>query len=142
VDPAVIEVIARRIQSNIRELEGALNRVMACADLLDQPVTLDIANSALADLLPRRRSLTALQVLQTVADYFNATFEALTGRERTKEIAWARQVAMYLIREETESSLPTIGEILERDHTTVLYGRDKVAELVEIAIRERLYQQG
>ncbi len=151
VDSAVIDLIARRIQSNIRELEGALNRVMAYADLLEQPVTLDIANSALADLLPRRRLLTALQVLQTVADHFKATFEALTGRERTKEIVWARQVAMYLIREETEASLPTIGEILERDHTTVMYGCDKVAELVErddavrkemIAIRERLYQEG
>jgi chromosomal replication initiator protein len=150
VDSAVIELIARQVQSNIRELEGALTRVMAYADLLDQPITLEIANSALTELLPRRRSLTALQVLQTVADYFNSTFEILTGRDRTKETAWARQVAMYLIREETESSLPTIGEILGRDHTTVMYGCDKVAELVErddavrrevIAVREKLYQQ-
>ena len=151
VDSTVIELIARRVQSNIRELEGALTRVMAYADLLGQAVTLDIATSALADLLPRRRNLTALQIIQTVADYYHSSFETLTGRDRSKEIAWARQVAMYLIREETEASLPNIGEVLGgRDHTTVMYGCDKVADMVErddaarrqvIAIREQLYNQ-
>jgi len=151
VDPAVIELIARRVQSNIRELEGALTRVMAYADLLGQAVTLEIANSALADLLPRRRTLTATQIIQTVADYYHSSTEILTGRDRSKETAWARQVAMYLIREETDSSLPTIGDVLGgRDHTTVMYGCDKVADMVErddsarkqvIAIREQLYHQ-
>ena len=151
VDPVVIELIARRVQSNIRELEGALTRVMAYADLLGQAVTLEIANSALADLLPRRHTLTAAQIIQTVADYYHSSFEILTGRDRSKETAWARQVAMYLIREETDSSLPTIGDVLGgRDHTTVMYGCDKVADMVErddsarkqvIAIREQLYHQ-
>jgi chromosomal replication initiator protein len=151
VDPHVIELIARRVQSNIRELEGALTRVMAYADLLGQAVTLEIANSALVDLLPRRRTLTAGQIIQTVADYYHSSIEILTGRDRSKETAWARQVAMYLIREETDSSLPTIGDVLGgRDHTTVMYGCDKVADLVErddsarkqvIAIREQLYHQ-
>ena len=151
VDPTVIELIARRVQSNIRELEGALTRVMAYADLLGQSVTIEIANSALADLLPRRRTLTALQIIQTVADYYHSSFETLTGRERSKETAWARQVAMYLIREETDSSLPTIGDVLGgRDHTTVMYGCEKVTDMVErddsvrkqvIAIREQLYHQ-
>ena len=151
VDPAVIELIARRVQSNIRELEGALTRVMAYAELLGQSVTLDIANSALADLLPRRHTLTPVQIIQTVADYYHTTSEILTGRDRSKETAWARQVAMYLIREETDSSLPTVGDVLGgRDHTTVMYGCDKVADMVErddsvrkqvIAIREQLYNQ-
>jgi chromosomal replication initiator protein len=151
VDPNVIELIARRVQSNIRELEGALTRVMAYADLLGQAVTLEIANSALVDLLPRRRTLTAGQIIQTVADYYHSSTEILTGRDRSKETAWARQVAMYLIREETASSLPTIGDVLGgRDHTTVMYGCDKVADMVErddsarkqvIAIREQLYHQ-
>ncbi len=151
VDPTVIELIARRVQSNIRELEGALTRVMAYADLLGQSVTHDIANSALADLLPRRRTLTANQIIQTVADYYHSSVDTLMGRDRSRETAWARQVAMYLIREETDSSLPTIGDVLGgRDHTTVMYGCDKVADMVErddsvrkqvIAIREQLYHQ-
>ncbi len=151
VDPAVIELIARRVQSNIRELEGALTRVMAYADLLGQPVTLETATSALADLLPRRRSITSPHVIETVATFYNTSPDVLTGRDRSKEVAWARQVAMYLLREETEASLPSIGEALGgRDHTTIMYGCEKVADMVErddatrrqlIAIRERLYSQ-
>jgi chromosomal replication initiator protein len=151
VDPVVIELIARRVQSNIRELEGALTRVMAYADLTRQPLTLEIAVSALADLLPRRRSITSPQVIETVAAFYNTTPGVLTGRDRSKEVAWARQVAMYLIREETEASLPAIGEALGgRDHTTIMYGCEKVADKVErddaarrqlIALRERLYNQ-
>jgi chromosomal replication initiator protein len=151
VDPAVIELIARRVQSNIRELEGALTRVVAYADLTGQPVTVEIAASALADLLPRRRSITAPQVIEVVAAHYHTTTEMLTGRDRSKEIAWARQVVMYLLREETEASLPSIGEALGgRDHTTVMYGCEKVADMVErddatrrdiIRIREILYNQ-
>jgi chromosomal replication initiator protein len=151
VDPAIIELIARRVQSNIRELEGALTRVMAYADLTGQTITMELATSALADLLPRRRSIAAPQIIETVAVFYNTTTGELTGRDRTKEIAWARQVAMYLLREETEASLPSIGEALGgRDHTTIMYGCEKVADMVErddaarrqlIAIRERLYSQ-
>ena len=151
VDPLVIELIARRVQSNIRELEGALTRVMAYGDLLGHAVTLESANAALVDLLPRHRTLTAGQIIQTVADYYHSSIDILIGRERSKETAWARQVAMYLIRGETDSSLPTIGDVLGgRDHTTVMYGCDKVADLIErddsvrkqvIAIRQQLYHQ-
>jgi chromosomal replication initiator protein len=151
VDAAVIELIARRVQSNIRELEGALTRVVAYADLIGQPLTLEIAASALADLLPRRRTLTSPQIIETVAAFYSTTTEVLVGRDRSKDVAWARQVAMYLIREETDASLPSIGESLgARDHTTVMYGCEKVADMVErddsirrqvIAIRERLYNQ-
>ncbi len=151
VSPAVIELIARRVQSNIRELEGALTRVLAYADLLGQPATLEIAASAIADLSPRRRTLTAEQVIATVARFYNTTTAALIGQERTKDIAWARQVAMYLIREEAEASLPAIGEALgNRDHTTVMYGCKKVADEIErndtrrrelIQIREQLFSE-
>jgi chromosomal replication initiator protein len=151
VDSAVIELIARRVQSNIRELEGALTRVVAYADLIGQPLTLEIASSALADLLPRHRTLTSPQIIETVAMFYNTSIETLIGRDRSKDVAWARQVAMYLIREETDASLPAIGESLgDRDHTTVMYGYEKVADMVErddsirrqvIAIRERLYNQ-
>lgn len=151
VGPAVIELIARRVQSNIRELEGALTRVLAYADLLGQPATLEIAASAIADLSPRRRTLSAEQVIAGVARFYNLPVAALIGQERTKDIAWARQVAMYLIREETEASLPFIGEALGgRDHTTVMYGCKKVADEIErndtrrrelIQIREQLFSE-
>ncbi|MCS6909902.1 MAG: chromosomal replication initiator protein DnaA [Anaerolineales bacterium] len=151
VSPAVIELIARRVQSNIRELEGALTRVLAYADLLGQPATLEIATAAIADLSPRRRTLTAEQIIAAVAQFYGTSPAALIGQERTKDIAWARQVAMYLIREETDASLPAIGEALgNRDHTTVMYGCKKVADEIErndarrrelIQIREQLFSE-
>jgi chromosomal replication initiator protein len=151
VDDAVIELIARRVQSNIRELEGALTRVLAYSDLIGQSLTLDLAGSALADLLPRTRTLTPPQIINTVADFYNTTTEALIGPDRTKDLAMSRQVAMYLIREETDASLPAVGEALGgRDHTTIMYGYKKVADMIErddslrrqvIAIRERMYSQ-
>jgi chromosomal replication initiator protein len=151
VDPEVVELIARRVQSNIRELEGALTRVIAYADLSHHALTMEVANSALADLLPRRRTLVSAQIIETVAAFYNISPETIRGPERSKFIAWARQVAMYLLREETDASLPAIGDSLgDRDHTTVMYGCKKVADMVErddairrqiIALRERLYSQ-
>jgi chromosomal replication initiator protein len=151
VDDAVIELIARRVQSNIRELEGALTRVLAYAELIGQPLTLELANSALADLLPRHRTLTPPQIIEIVAGFYNTSTDALIGPDRSKDIALPRQVAMYLIREETDSSLPAVGDALGgRDHTTIMYGYKKIADIIErddslrrqvIAIRERLYNQ-
>ena len=151
VDDAVIELIARRVQSNIRELEGALTRVLAYSDLIGQSLTLDLAGSALADLLPRTRTLTPPQIIETVADFYNTTTQALIGPDRTKDLAQSRQVAMYLIREETNASLPAVGDALGgRDHTTIMYGYKKIADMIErddslrrqvIAIRERMYSQ-
>ncbi len=151
VEDAVIELIARRVQSNIRELEGALTRVLAYSDLIGQSLTLDLAGSALADLLPRTRTLTPPQIIGTVADFYNTTTQALIGPDRTKDLALSRQVAMYLIREETDASLPAVGDALGgRDHTTIMYGYKKIADMIErddslrrqvIAIRERMYSQ-
>lgn len=151
VDPAVIELIARRVQSNIRELEGALTRVIAYAELIGQPLTPDLAVSALADLLPRHRTLTSEQIIASVASFYNTSTAILTGRDRSRDVALPRQVAMYLMREETDASLPAIGDALGgRDHTTIMYGCDKIADQIErddslrrqiIAIRERMYNQ-
>jgi chromosomal replication initiator protein len=151
VPAAVIELIARRVQSNIRELEGALTRVLAYADLTGQQMSVEMAGAALADLLPRRRTLTPPQIISVVADFYHTSPDSLHGPERSKDIAWARQVAMYLIREETDASLPSIGEALgNRDHTTIMYGCKKVADEIErrdarrrevLQIRERLYGQ-
>jgi chromosomal replication initiator protein len=145
----ILDLIARQIQSNIRELEGALTRVLAYAELSNLPLTMPLVNAALSDLLPRREKLLPDQVLYAVANAFGISPEKILGRERTREVALPRQVAMYLLREEANISLPQIGEALGgRDHTTVMYGCDKVADLIErddrlrrqlIQIREQLY---
>jgi len=150
VPPAILENIARRVQSNIRELEGALTRVLAYADLRGEPLGEGLVDTALADMLVRTGSLDGEQVIAAVADRFGLQVEQLLGRTRAREVALPRQIAMYLIREETDSSLPKIGEMLGgRDHTTILYGADKISELIETdgalrrdvtAIRERLYR--
>ncbi len=102
VPPEVIELIARRVQSNIRELEGALNRVCAYADILGQPLNLETAAGAIADLLPRRHSLTSDHIVGAVASYYAISVDDLLGRDRTREVTLPRQMAMYLVREETE----------------------------------------
>jgi chromosomal replication initiator protein len=145
----ILDTIARLIQSNIRELEGALTRVLAYADLSGLPLTTTLVNIALADLLPQRDMLNPDIVVNIVADSFGITAERLLGRDRSRDVALPRQVAMYLLREEANVSLPQIGEALGgRDHTTVMYACDKVSDLIErddhlrrqiIQIRERLY---
>ncbi|HEX8684016.1 MAG TPA: helix-turn-helix domain-containing protein, partial [Ardenticatenaceae bacterium] len=151
VPPAVIELIAHRVQSNIRELEGALIRVVAHAQLNTQPLTIELAEKVLRDVLDRPQGIALPVVLQTTAGFYNVGMEVLESSSRRKPIAYARQVAMYLAREETDASLAEIGEVLGgRDHSTILYGVEKISELVEsddnvrreiIAIRERLYNQ-
>jgi len=146
----VIEFIAQRMQSNIRELEGGLNRVLAYAALVRVPVTLDLARQALDNLVIKQETLTVEEILQVVARHYSVDEAELVGRSRRKEIAQARQMVMYLAREETSASLPKIGQSLGgRDHTTVMHGIDKIASQIEtnnalrrdaIAIREQLYR--
>ncbi len=148
----ILELIASRIQSNIRELEGALNRVLAMSNLTDQPLTREIAETALSNLLPRSGKLSPDEIIETVAAHFGIEISALEGRTRSRDVARPRQIAMYLIREETGESLPQIGAMLGgRDHTTVLYGCERIADLIEenenirreiIALRQRLHHNG
>ncbi len=145
----VIELIARCIQNNIRELEGALNRLCAYSDLIGSDIDQSLAKTALADFITQQQSVNPDHIVGVVADAFGIERARLLGRERTQEIALPRQVAMYLLREETHQSLPQIGETLGgRDHTTVMYACDKVAGLIEnndrvrsqvMQIREQLY---
>jgi chromosomal replication initiator protein len=145
----IIELIARRVQSNIRELEGALTRVAAFADLSGLALTPQLVDAALSDLLPRRTEVQPDEIVRRVAETFGLTVDRILGRDRTKQVALPRQIAMYLLREEASCSLPQIGEVLGgRDHTTVMYGCEKVAELLEtddrlrrqvIEIKEQLY---
>jgi chromosomal replication initiator protein len=145
----ILEMIARQVQSNIRELEGALTRVLAYSDLTNQLLSISLVQSALLDMLPQQSDLKPRQIIDVVAKSFGISSENLLGRSRTAEIALPRQVAMYLLREEADLSFPQIGQELGgRDHTTVMYACDKMAELIEtddrlrrqvLAIREKLY---
>jgi len=149
LDPDVLETIAQRMQSNIRELEGALNRIIAYAYLRGIPLTTDVVDSALADLAPEPQQLEPSQLVVAVGQAYGVSQERLLSRDRSAEVALPRQVAMYLLREEARLSLPQIGEILGgRDHTTVMYGCKKIGELMEqdehlrrqvIGLREQLY---
>lgn len=146
----VVDFIARKVQSNIRELEGALTRVLGYARLMSAPLSVDLATTVLQDIL-RHQPITAEQVLAAVAEFYHVDIADLTGRSRNKEIVVPRQMAMFLLREETGASLPHIGDTLGgRDHTTVMYAHEKMRELIEtddqrrrevLAIKERLYQQ-
>lgn len=132
IPDSILFLIASRIQSNIRELEGALNRIVAHATLMQQPLTPEMAEAVLSDLVPTRAKVSAAQVIETVARHFGLDPETLQGRCRSQTIVRPRQIAMYLLREETDASLPQIGALLGgRDHTTVLYGCEHIAELVE-----------
>lgn len=152
VSDEILESIAKQIQSNIRELEGALNRIIAFADLSGFPLTPSLVEVALSDLLPPRGDVTPEKVVDLVARKFNLTAEKLLGRDRTKEVAFPRQIAMYLLREEFKISYPQIGEALGgRDHSTVMSAIDKIKEQIQhgdrrlerdiAAIKQQLYEQ-
>ena len=121
--------IANRVDTNIRELEGALTRVVAYASLTRQPVTTELAMQALKDLFPDagQKEVTLEVIQEIVANYFQIPVDELHSKKRSRSIAFPRQVAMYLCRELTESSLPAIGQFFGgRDHTTVLHAYDKI----------------
>ncbi len=123
--------IAKRIRSNIRELEGALRRVVANAHFTGRPVTVDFAKDALRDLLALQDRLVTIENIQrTVAEYYKIRIGDLSSAKRSRSIARPRQVAMALAKELTNHSLPEIGDAFGgRDHTTVLHGCRKIAEL-------------
>ena len=125
----VLELIAERVQSNIRELEGALNRIIAFADLSGSLLTQDLVEVALADLLPQKKNIPSDKILDAVAESEGLDVKDLLGQNRSAKIAIPRQLAMYLLRTYNEISLPQIGELLGgRDHTTIMYGIKKVGE--------------
>jgi chromosomal replication initiator protein len=138
----VMEYIASKIASNIRELEGALIRVTAFASLNRQGVDLSLAEVVLKDLIPDTQSpeITAATIMATTATYFGISLEDLCGSSRSRVLVTARQVAMYLCRELTELSLPKIGQHFGgRDHTTVMHADRKIRSLM--AERRSIYNQ-
>lgn len=128
----VIDLIAHKFQNNIRQLEGALNRVVAHAQVAFSPLTVDLATEALQDVLFPHETLTVDEIIEAVALFYDFQEDDLRGSRRTKHLALARQVAMYLSREETKTSLLQVGAALgNRDHTTVMHGHDKIARQIE-----------
>jgi chromosomal replication initiator protein len=141
---AVIEYIARPECSSVRELEGALNRVIAYATLHGAPLTPQLAAQALehiySDAKPTHSALTVQQILEGVCRYYNVDIAQVRGKQRDREIVWPRQVAMYLMREETSASLLQIGsELGGRDHTTIMHGWEKVH--AEVTNNERIRRE-
>ncbi len=147
----VLEYVARKIESNIRELEGALNRIVALAQLYHRSISLDLAVQALTDAQAesRRQRLTPDAVIDAVGQHFRVSVPELVGPGRRRDVVVPRQVAMYLMREELGLSLVEIGQRLGgRDHTTVLHGIEKIEQQLQhdsqlrgelLAVRERLY---
>jgi chromosomal replication initiator protein len=126
----VMVYIASRIDNNIRELEGALIRVMAYASLTNQNIDIDLATEALKDIFPhgKPKQITVELIQETIASYFKLKIDELLAKKRTRNVAYPRQIAMYLSRELTETSLPRLGEMFGgRDHTTVIHAYDKIS---------------
>ncbi len=132
--PEVLEFIATKIQSNIRELEGALIRVTAFASLNRQQVEIQLAEIVLKDLISESDSpeITAAIIMAVIAEFFSVSMDDLTGSSRSRVLVQARQMAMYLCRELTELSLPKIGQAFGgRDHTTVMHADRKIRSLMQ-----------
>ena len=129
ISSEVTEFIARKIVSNIRGLEGALNRIVAWANLNAAAITIELAQAVLSNVLynPRRRTVTPERVVRVVSDYYGVDLETIRGQKRDRAIVVPRQIAMFLMREETDVSLLRIGaELGGRDHSTVLHACDKI----------------
>ncbi|MCY7419501.1 MAG: chromosomal replication initiator protein DnaA [Chloroflexi bacterium] len=153
ISSQALEFIARKVASNIRELEGALNRIVAYASMQGMPISADLAQAVLSNVLynPRRRAVTPERIAQAVSEYYGVDMEALKGQKRERAIVMPRQIAMYLMRAETEVSLLRIGaELGGRDHSTVLHACNKInREMQEnedlrrelAAVRELIYTE-
>jgi chromosomal replication initiator protein len=149
----VLEFIARKVASNIRELEGALNRIVAYASMGGMPITIDLAQAVLSNVLynPKRRMVTPERIAAAVSEYYGVELDLLKGQKRDRAIVTPRQLAMYLMRNETDVSLLRIGQELGgRDHSTVLHACEKIDRETQeneelrrelAAVRELIYAE-
>ncbi len=138
----VIEFIARKVVSNIRELEGALNRIVAYASMGAMPIGIELAQAVLSNVLynPKKRQVTPERIAKVVSEYYSVPMDVLQGQKRDKAIVVPRQIAMFLMREETDVSLLRIGaELGGRDHSTVLHACDKITR--EVAANDDLRRE-
>jgi chromosomal replication initiator protein len=133
-DPDVLTFVAGRVSTNIRELEGALTRVVAFSSLTGLPLTVELAEQVLRDLFPQgdgAPEVTITTIQDAVSDRFGLTVPELCSPRRSQAVAYPRQVAMYLSRELTDASLPKIGKAFGgRDHTTVIHATSKITRLI------------
>ena len=135
VPDSVLHFLAERIHKNIRELEGSLNKVVALSDLTGSPVTVELTKQAVADVVETaaERHIPDIAIVEAVSAHFSVPIEVIKGRKRDKKTAQARQVAMYLLREESQLGLSAIGKILGgKDHTTVSHGCDRIANQLNV----------
>jgi chromosomal replication initiator protein len=134
IDDEIITYIATNIKSNIRELEGAYNRLIALSTLEKRPIDMQLAEEAIKDIISpnERRQVTPNLIIEIVAEHFHVTPEDIKGNKRNAEIVYPRQIAMYLCRE-TGTPLKKIGEYMGgRDHTTIMHGADKIGNEMKV----------
>jgi chromosomal replication initiator protein len=135
VPDEVVEIIAKNISTNVRDLEAALTKLVAYAELVHKDITLEIAQNQLKDVFsqPKHGNVTIDNILRVVADYFKLSYNDLKGKKRTKNIALPRQIAMYIARDITEYSTTELGfEFGGRDHTTVMHACQKIEERLKL----------
>ena len=134
IDQDALDFIAKNVQHNVRELEGALNRVAAHSELHNQRATLEYTKKILSDILDQsmRKTINTKEIIEAVSAYYNQSTEDICGKCRKKEIVKPRQVAMYLLRKENNMSFPSIGDYFGgRDHTTAMHACEKIEKLLE-----------
>ena len=132
---SVVELICRNVNTNVRDLEKALTKLIAYAELVNKNITIEIAKQQLKDFFaqPRQKSITIELIQKIVSDYFGLSYKDLRGKRRTKAVAFPRQMAMYLSRELTEYSTTEIGsEFGGRDHTTVMHACQKIDDRMKL----------
>lgn len=132
INSEVMQYVATNINSNIRELEGALNKICVFANLEHKPVTLELAETALKDTIECQHEITPQLIMDVVAEHYNISVSDILSKKKNKEITNPRQICMYLCRKYTDCSLQSIGKIMgNRDHTTVIHGHDKIAKTMQ-----------
>ncbi|MDD3301337.1 MAG: chromosomal replication initiator protein DnaA [Patescibacteria group bacterium] len=144
LDKEVLSFIANHIQNNIRELEGALNRVIVHHQLKNITPTIRSVKEVLSDLITniQLKSLTPKEIIESVAKFYDISYKDIIGSSRKKELVWPRQIAIYLIREELNTSYPTIGQELGgRDHTTAMHAFSKIEKEIKERENERVKQE-
>ncbi len=147
----VLRYLAVNVQSNVRELEGALNKLLASCELKNVSPSLEVAKEVVSSITmsQKKGGITSRELLKTVSEYFDITLDELTGQSRRKELVVPRQITMFLMREELDASYPTIGkELGDRDHTTAMHAYGKIKRDMDneekirqdiMFIRQRLY---
>lgn len=153
LNPEIIHYVAENIQENIRELEGALNRIIAFHQLNNATPTLESVKSILGGISanPRKAGLTSKKIIKTVADFYDISLEGILGESRKKELVVPRQIAMFLMRQEIKASFPNIGQdVGGRDHTTAMHACEKILNLLDkdtkikndiLVLKQKIYEQ-